>query len=76
MDKLIEISTFGKASVKNNKVIVDYSELKKLTKNHYQLLDALKGLVASISGGEKPCGHDFTCVCAGDAAREAIKEAE
>jgi len=48
----------------------------KACNNHQKLLDAMKGLVASISGGEKPCGHDFTCVCAGDAAREAIKAAE
>lgn len=37
-----------------------------------QLREALEHLMADISGGEKPCGHEFTCVCAGDKARAAL----
>jgi len=34
---------------------------------------ALKDLYNSHAGMEKSCGHDFTCVCAGDKARELIE---
>lgn len=44
--------------------------------SHDALLAALKGLMADLSGGKKHCGHDFTCICAGDAARAAIVAAE
>lgn len=39
------------------------------------LLQALSDLLASISGGEKSCGHAFTCICPGDKARSAIAKA-
>lgn len=44
--------------------------------NHYKLLEALKDLMIDAGGGSKACGHDFTCNCAWDKAKEAIKEAE
>ena len=50
--------------------------IAKACNNHESLLGALKDLMASISGGSKSCGHDYTCVCSGDAARAAIKQAE
>lgn len=40
-----------------------------------ELLEALSDLLASISGGEKSCGHAFTCICPGDKARAAIAKA-
>lgn len=40
------------------------------------LLDALRGLMAANGGGPKACGHDFTCVCAEDAARAALAKLE
>ena len=39
------------------------------------LLAALENLLASITGGQKQCGHDFDCVCPEDQARAAIAKA-
>lgn len=39
------------------------------------LVEALEGLLASIGGGDKQCGHDFTCVCAEDKAKAALAKA-
>jgi len=77
MDELIEISIFGEASVENNKVIVDYSELKKLTKNHYQLLEALENIIAETAN-HRMDGETMACQIKEirKQAREAIKEAE
>ncbi len=36
------------------------------------LLDALKMLWNDISGGDKKCGHNFSCVCAGDNTRKVL----
>lgn len=52
------------------------AHIVKCVNCHDDLLEALKGLMADISGGEKSCGHEFTCVCAGDKARAAIAKAE
>lgn len=42
--------------------------------NRVKVLEkALSGLMAAIGGGDKSCGHDFTCVCAEDAARKALE---
>lgn len=40
------------------------------------LLKACKDLLAEMSGSEKSCGHQYTCVCPSDKAREIIKEIE
>jgi len=40
-----------------------------------ELLEALRDLLAEASGGTKSCGHDFTCVCAFDKARAAVRKA-
>ena len=40
------------------------------------LLAALENLLASITGGQKQCGHDFDCVCPEDQARSAIAAAK
>ena len=48
----------------------------KACNSHEVLVEALKGLMASISGGKKSCGHDFTCVCSGDKARKALAQVE
>lgn len=40
-----------------------------------ELRDALVGLMNDIGGGKKACGHDFTCICAMDKARAALKGA-
>lgn len=34
-----------------------------------KLAEALRELLASISGQPKSCGHQFYCICAGDKAR-------
>lgn len=44
--------------------------------SHAELLEALEGLMTDLSGGPKKCGHDFSCVCAGDAARAEIAKAK
>lgn len=36
------------------------------------LVEALEDLLASNGPGPKSCGHDFTCVCAEDKAKEAL----
>lgn len=36
------------------------------------LLTALENLLASITGGQKQCGHEFDCVCPEGQARAAI----
>lgn len=36
------------------------------------LADALDGLMNSIGGGEKECGHEFSCICACDKAKAAL----
>ena len=49
-----------------------YLEKSKLESRVKELEDALRNLMASICGGEKDCGHKFTCICSGDAARKAL----
>jgi len=44
-----------------------------LTAEVERLREALSEIMASIGGGKKKCGHDFTCVCAEDAARKALE---
>lgn len=41
-----------------------------------ELREALNDLLASISGGDKSCGHEFTCVCAGDKARAIARKGD
>jgi hypothetical protein len=43
-----------------------------LVEQNKALREALDGLMASIGGGKKKCGHEFTCICAEDAARSAL----
>lgn len=38
------------------------------------LKDALSGLMSGIGGGNKSCGHEFSCICATDKARKALSE--
>lgn len=33
---------------------------------------ALRDMWASVTGGTPACGHDFTCVCVGDAVRATL----
>lgn len=46
-----------------------------LAESNTELLEALKDLLASISGEKKSCGHEFTCICPEDKARAAIAKA-
>ena len=38
-----------------------------------ELESALDGLIASVGGGSKACGHDFKCGCALDKARRLLE---
>ena len=40
-----------------------------------EMLEALEDLMAEATGQSKSCGHEFYCVCAGDAAGAAIAKA-
>jgi len=40
----------------------------------YELVSALKDLRNSNRGLSKLCGHDYTCACSDDRAREIIKK--
>lgn len=41
-----------------------------------KLREALKGIMAEMWGNPKSCGHDFPCICAGEAARAVLAKGE
>lgn len=51
-------------------------ELAKLIAAAPELLEALEGLIISGGGGNKKCGHEFSCICALDEAKAAIAKAK
>lgn len=51
------------------------NEYPALVRQREELLEALKDYTSSNGGGDKFCGHDFTCSCAWDKALAAIKNA-
>lgn len=71
MANVIEVSVVGEASIKNNKVLVDYTELKALTESHGKLLELLRTFAYEGDYEGRPTKLELT-----NKAREAIKEAE
>ena len=49
-----------------------YARIAELELQVDTLQDALQCLFNDIGGGKKFCGHEFSCVCAGDKARTAL----
>lgn len=78
---LYELLTYADSVKSQNKsTILLAKKHMEQNKTYESTIDALyvalKDLLASISGGKKSCGHEFTCVCAGDAARKMINQME
>jgi hypothetical protein len=74
--KNITINFIGAASIRHNKVVVDYTELKELVNNAYSLLEALKELseyevMGCSSDVLSDSIEEIKCI-----AKAAIKEAE
>lgn len=64
--------TVGGFDRDNPEHMAEVHKIADLIEDAPALLDALEDLYASISGGNKSCGHDFECVCATDKARALI----
>ena len=61
----------------------DYAALERICNEMARDMDALRAsgrrlreaLTALLGIGPKPCGHQFDCICATDAARAALRPA-
>jgi len=56
----------------NKRDQVEQEATKQLEPDQAELVKAFKNYIASHRGGKKICGHEFTCVCAGDLADEVL----
>lgn len=76
-DKGTHIASFtAKREAEADFVYEACNAFDRLTSERNELLACLKELWASVAGGEKSCGHAFTCCCAGDKTKNLLKRLE
>lgn len=49
----------------------EYARLKSQEENE-ELVEALRDLWNDITGQKKSCGHEYTCICAGNKAKAIL----
>lgn len=57
-------------------LIDDPDAIRALLAERDALIAALEALMGEQSGGPKPCGHDYECVCAGTLLLSALAQGE